>query len=242
MPLNFPVRSNQPELMDSFNEPIVTLKAVFQDINRVNKFLGGNHITINAIQKIIDKNPQEQYIIVDMGCGDGNMLREIALYFRKNKLNGVFTGIDLNKNALIIAKETSQNFPEIQFLYQDILQLNESDFPCDILINTLTMHHFTDEQVIVFLKKFTQLSRLAVIINDLERSRWAYYLFHLFSSIFIKTKIAKIDGLLSIRRAFVKQELLVYAQQLPQIQHTIEWKWAFRYLWILQPPSTKKNS
>lgn len=242
MPLNFPERSNQPELMDSFDEPIESLKAVFQDINRVNKLLGGNNITINAIQNIIDKNPQEQYIIVDMGCGDGNMLREVASYFRKNKIIGKFIGIDLNQNALSIAKEVSSDFPEIEFVYQNILKIDAATFSCDILINTLTMHHFTDEQVVLFLNKFTQLARFAVVINDLQRSRVAYYLFHLFSSIFIKTKIAKIDGLISIRRAFIKKELFAYSRELPSINHTIKWKWAFRYVWILRPKAIKENT
>ncbi|MDP5230903.1 MAG: methyltransferase domain-containing protein [Cellulophaga sp.] len=242
MPLNFPERSNQPELMDSFDEPIESLKAVFQDINRVNKLLGGNNITINAIENIIDKNPQEQYIIVDMGCGDGNMLREVASYFRKNKIIGKFIGIDLNQNALSIAKEVSSDFPEIEFVYQNILKIDAATFSCDILINTLTMHHFTDEQVVLFLNKFTQLARFAVVINDLQRSRVAYYLFHLFSSIFIKTKIAKIDGLISIRRAFIKKELFAYSRELPSINHTIKWKWAFRYVWILRPKAIKENT
>lgn len=240
MLVNLSKRSNQPELMDSFDEPVTSLKAVFQDINRVNKLLGGNAITINAVQKLINENPKESYSIVDMGCGDGNMLRAIATYFRKNKIKGHFIGIDLNKNALEIAQETSHNFPEIKYSYQDILEINEKDFQCDILINTLTMHHFTDEQVVIFLKKFTQLASYGVVINDLQRSSLAYYLFHLFSSIFIKTKIAKIDGLISIRRGFIKKELLAYAEKLPNVYHKIAWKWAFRYVWILKPNLIKK--
>tara|TARA_R110000868_G_scaffold145181_1_gene365081 strand:- start:1308 stop:2021 length:714 start_codon:yes stop_codon:yes gene_type:complete len=235
MLVNLSKRSNQPELMDSFKEPVASLQFVFQDINRVNSMLGGNKITINAIRQLIDTGKKEKYVVVDMGCGDGHMLREVALYFRKHKLNGVFIGIDLNKNALEIARETSKDYPEISYLYQDILTLTEGDLKCDILINTLTMHHFTDDQVLVFLKKFNSLARIGVVINDLQRSRWAYYLFHLFSAIFIKTKIAKIDGLISIRRAFLKKELLSYASKLPNVSHDIQWKWAFRYLWIMKP-------
>jgi len=235
-------RSYQPELMDSFDEPIASLKAVFQDINRVNHLLGGNAITINALKKILQDHPQEQYTIVDMGCGDGNMLREVATYFRSQKLKGNFIGIDLNKNALSIAQEMSKDFPEIKYLNQDILKIDSHTFHCDILINTLTMHHFTDEQVLVFLKKFTQLARYAVVINDLQRSRLAYYLFHLFSSIFIKTKIAKIDGLISIRRAFIKKELQGYSKEIRGTTHSIDCKWAFRYVWILKPTHIKENA
>tara|TARA_R110002050_G_scaffold56512_1_gene127032 strand:+ start:133085 stop:133798 length:714 start_codon:yes stop_codon:yes gene_type:complete len=235
MLINLSNRSSQPELMDSFEEPVTSLQLVFQDINRVNSMLGGNKITINAIQHLIATSQKEKYIVVDMGCGDGHMLREVAFYFRKHNLNGEFIGIDLNKNALEIARNNSKDYPKISYLYQDILTLGEGDLKCDILINTLTMHHFTDDQVLVFLKKFNSLARIGVVINDLQRSRWAYYLFHLFSAIFIKTRIAKIDGLISIRRAFLKKELLLYASKLPNVSHDIQWKWAFRYLWIMKP-------
>ncbi len=235
MMINLSKRSNQPELMDSFDEPIASLRLVFQDINRVNSILGGNKMTINAIQQVINTKKKHSYTILDMGCGDGQMLREVALYFRKHKLNGSFIGVDLNKNALSIAHEDSRDFPEISFRHQDILTVDEANFKCDILISTLTMHHFNDNQLVMFLKKFTSLVTIGVVINDLHRSRWAYYLFHLFIAIFIKTRIAKIDGLLSIQRAFVKEDLMCYAKKLPHVSHDIRWKWAFRYLWIMTP-------
>ncbi|AIY14513.1 methyltransferase domain-containing protein [Cellulophaga baltica] len=235
MLINLSKRSNQPELMDSFDEPIGSLELVFQDINSVNNLLGGNNITIHAIQQLMDGDKKEHYTIVDMGCGDGNMLKEVALYFRKRNVKASFIGIDLNKIALEIARKNAKEFPEISFLYQDILTVQEHELECDILINTLTMHHFTDDQVLIFLKKFTKLAQIGVVINDLQRSSWAYYLFHLFSAIFIKTRIAKIDGLISIRRAFIKKELESYAKNLPKVSHDIQWKWAFRYLWVMKP-------
>ena len=239
--VNLSKRSYQPELMDSFDEPIDSLRVVLEDINKVNRLLGGNAITITAVHNLMMEKPQEKYAIVDMGCGDGNMLRQIADYCRKHAIKVALVGIDLNKNGLIIAEELSTNYPEIAFLEKDILKLKETDIPCDILISTLTMHHFTDKEVVVFLKKFVSIAQLGVVINDLQRSAVAYYLFHLFSRIFMKTKIAKIDGLISIRRAFVKKELLVYAQEIPNMLHEIEWKWAFRYVWVMKLPSSKRN-
>lgn len=240
MQLDLSKRSNQPELMDSFEEPLESIQKVFEDINRVNHLLGGNKITIKAVQKLMDEHPKKEYILVDMGCGDGNMLRELAIHFRKKQVKARFIGIDLNKNALSIAEKYSKEFPEITYSYQDILAIDETNFQCDILINTLTMHHFTDAQVVIFLKKFIKLANLGVVINDLQRSKLAYYLFYLFSRIFITTKIAKIDGLISIRRSFIKKELIAYAQNLSETQHQISWKWAFRYLWVLKPIAHKK--
>lgn len=228
-------RSQEPELMDDFQGGPELLKILFDDINRVNRILGGNAITINAVAKLLKENPQESYTIVDMGCGDGAMLREIVRYCRKKNIKIRAIGIDLNEDTLQLAKDASRDFAELEFWHRDILQLNKSDFKCDIAINTLCMHHFTEEQLPVFLKKFVELSTIGIVINDLQRSVWAYYLYKVFSSMFIKTRTAKVDGLISISKGFVKSELLKYANELPSVDHFIKWKWAFRYVWVMQP-------
>ena len=75
---------------------------------------------------------------------------------------------------------------------------------------------------------------MGVVINDLERSPIAYYLFKAFSFFFIKTEIAKKDGLLSVRRAFKMRELQDFSKQVKNATHHIRWKWAFRYIWVLK--------
>lgn len=233
MLVDLSARSKEPELMDDPSIDFSTLEMVLKDINLVNKVLNGNRITINAIRDLVRTNPKESYTIIDMGCGDGNMLRQVALYFRKNKINGQFIGIDLNENSLKMGRKLSSQYPEIAFLKQNILELEPSELSCDILLCTLTLHHFKDQQIPIFLNKFAQLSHIAVIINDLQRSRPAYYLFKLFRSTFLNTKVARHDGLVSIKSGFSRLELEQFSRALPQINHRIQWKWAFRYVWIL---------
>ena len=227
-------RSTEPELMDDFRDGLDSLRVIFDDINRVNRLLGGNSITINAVAKLIGDNPKHSYTIVDMGCGDGTMLREVAKYCHKNNIQVRLIGIDLNNEALQLAEEAAIPYPEIEYRHEDILQLDTKEFHCDILINTLCMHHFTNVQLTTFLRKFVELAKIGIVINDLQRSGLAYYLFKLFSLIFIKTKVAKIDGLISISKGFVKTELLTYTKNLPSVTHQIEWKWAFRYQWVIK--------
>ena len=76
--MSFKKRSNQEELMDNLDLDKRILKLALKDISRVNKLLGGNNITINAIENVINKNPKAHYKITDIGCGSGAMLREVA--------------------------------------------------------------------------------------------------------------------------------------------------------------------
>lgn len=236
---DFSNRNRDSELMD---DPLVedkVLKKVFEDINRTNRLLSGNNVTIGSTAKLVADYPQESYTILDVGCGDGTMLRKLVLWARKRGIKMKCIGVDLSEKGLAIAKEMSLHFPEIRYLKQDILKLDPNNLHCDILLCTLTMHHFLNEQIPVFLEKFEKLAHIAVVINDLQRSVMAYYLFKLFSFIFVRTKIAKHDGLISIQSGFRKPELIDFSRNLPLIAHDIKWKWAFRYVWVMRTKRLK---
>lgn len=235
--MTFKKRSNQEELMDNLDLDKRILKLALKDISRVNKLLGGNNITINAIENVINKNPKAHYKITDIGCGSGAMLREVATYCRKKKYNVSLVGIDMNTNSLDIAEEFSEDFPEIRYKNLNIFQAKPKDIETDILLCTLTLHHFTTADINRFIAAFVSITTKAIIINDLQRSRLAYLLFHVFSRIFLKTQLARIDGLISIKRGFIKQDLQHISNTL-KASSSIQWKWAFRYLWVIKPNKT----
>ncbi len=236
---NLSHRSNESEYMDDPSIEEKELKTALSDISRVNRLLGGNNITLNAIDTIITKtSPSHEVIIVDLGCGDGEMLRAIAKKYRTHKKKVQLIGIDLNPKSLQYARQASSSYPEISYLQQNILDIEAAQFSCDLIICTLTLHHLTDTEIQKVMSKCINLASLGVIINDLHRSHLAYYAFKLFSLFFIKGAIAKHDGLVSIKRGFKKQELIAHAHTMGLQRYKIHWKWAFRYCWVIQ---TQKN-
>lgn len=237
--LDFSTRNRDSELMDDPLVEDMVLKKVFEDINRTSRLLSGNNVTIGSMAKLVADYPQESYTILDVGCGDGTMLRKLVLWARKRGIKMECIGVDLSEKGLTIAKEMSEHFPEIRYLKQDILKLDPANLHCDILLCTLTMHHFLNHQIPVFLEKFGKLAHIAVVINDLQRSVLAYYLFKVFSLIFVRTAIAKHDGLISIQSGFTKSELIAFSRNLPLIAHDIKWKWAFRYVWVMRTKRLK---
>ncbi|WP_299537092.1 methyltransferase domain-containing protein [Ulvibacterium sp.] len=232
--MDFSKRSREAELMDDPKVSPQTLKEVLQDINRANRILGGNKGTIRAVAQLVSQNPKESYSVLDMGCGDGAMLREVVFFFRRIGKSVKCLGIDLNGNALQIARKASLDFPEITYLERDIMDSDTQGLACDILITTLTLHHFYDEQIPAILKRFSTLAHIGVVINDLQRSPLAYSLFKMFSLIFIHSAIAKNDGLVSIERGFTKAELMQFSKGISGVEHKIMGQWAFRYVWIIK--------
>ncbi|HEA30493.1 MAG TPA: methyltransferase domain-containing protein [Leeuwenhoekiella sp.] len=222
----------KPELMDDPQLEESKLTAALQDVTLVNKWLGGQQITLDGIAYFFKRYPQNCYKIADMGCGDGEMLRKMVLFCRKRGINARFIGFDLNTKSIAMAQERSVDFPEISFRQQDILKLTEKEEDFDIITTTLTMHHFTDAEILKFLNCFKKCSTLGWVVNDLQRSNLAAVLFRGFSGVFMKTEIARYDGLVSIGRGFKKKELITFAKKLGLKHYKLHWRWAFRYLWI----------
>ncbi|MEO9890960.1 methyltransferase domain-containing protein [Aurantibacter sp.] len=230
--MDFTLRHSEEELMDDSQISLDDLRATYFDINRANAFLGGNKVVLIALKSLVLQNIQDSLSVIDVGCGDGAMLRVMADFFRKENMKVEFLGIDINEKAIQLAREASKSYPEIKYNAIDVLKTN--GIKADVVITTLTMHHIAETDIYAFLKALMKMSRMGIVISDLHRSRIAYYLFKLFSVIFIKTKIAKNDGLVSIRSGFTKQELKNYSKSFPTKQHAIKWKWAFRLNWVIR--------
>ncbi|MDH7446453.1 methyltransferase domain-containing protein [Aquimarina sp. 2201CG14-23] len=225
MLINLRHRSNEEELMDDPEVDEQALNIALQDISRANKLLGGNNVTIKTVFNLIQKEDVvKEWVIIDFGCGDGEILRQLINSSRKKGIKLKLIGIDNNEKCVIQARKLSISYPEIEFFHRDILTVTKQDFHCDIIICTLTLHHFDDEQIKNVLKKSISLVSKAVIINDIHRNKVSYYLFKLFSFFFIKGYIAKYDGLISIKRGFKKRELVDFAKELQISSYQLDWK------------------
>ncbi|HET8837545.1 MAG TPA: methyltransferase domain-containing protein [Flavobacteriaceae bacterium] len=231
--VNTKFRSSEAEIMDKFDFNGEKLENTLKDLERVNRFLGGNKVTLNGLEKFILKG-KEVVHIADIGCGSGQTLREIAKWGRKRNLKLQLIGIDANPYTIEIAEKLSMDFPEISYQTQDIFNGKFPEYQYDIVCICLTLHHFSTEKIKELLLKLSRNTDLGIIINDLQRSRVAYYLFQLFCLVFVRSKIAKKDGLISILRGFKRTELKAISEELQFKKIKITWCWAFRYQWIIK--------
>ncbi len=231
---NMKERSKEEEIMDDFRLQGPELEETLQDLDKVNKWLGGNKITLEGVEKVINSACFRPPLrILDVGCGNGSVLKEVAQLGRKRGIKMQLKGIDANEHAIEIARRNCKDYPEISFEAQDVFSEEFVQESTDVLLCTLTLHHFKDEEIRRLLQVFVQKSSMGIVINDLKRSKLAYRLFQLFCAAFIHNDIAREDGLVSIKRSFRKKDLLSYGKGLDVRKQEIHEKWAFRYQWIL---------
>ncbi|ARS41173.1 methyltransferase [Sphingobacteriaceae bacterium GW460-11-11-14-LB5] len=235
MPVDTTYRSTAPEIMDDFAMEGEVLRDALDKIASINQLLGGNKVTLDGVKTLINGKPLDQVIrITDIGCGNGDMLRTLADYANKQGLHFILKGIDANKFTISHAQSLSENYPNITYACSDIFDDLSKTEPCDIMLCTLTLHHFKDEEIIDLLENFKRSAAIGIVINDLQRSAVAYYLFKALCYVFRLNDMSREDGLISILRGFKSADLLKYSKQLNLKSSSIKWKWAFRYQWIIK--------
>jgi len=234
MAVNTKYRTQETEIMDDFSLQGEELREALDQIARINQLLGGNKVILQGIKELLNQDHSAKTIaIADIGCGNGDMLRMLANYGQKNKLSFELTGIDANAFTINYAKKLSREYSNIEYKCVDIFGEEFKKIKYDIVLCTLTLHHFTDEQILKIISIFNNNAKIGIIINDLHRSKTAYRLFEMICFVFNLNSMSREDGLVSILRGFRKKELVAFSQKLNLTNYTINWKWAFRYQWII---------
>jgi 2-polyprenyl-3-methyl-5-hydroxy-6-metoxy-1,4-benzoquinol methylase len=231
--INTKNRSEAIEIMDDFDMKGDVLQKTLDQIASINQFLGGNKITIQGVEKLINKRKNRKITIIDVGCGNGDILRELSSLAQKKGYIFELIGIDANQFSIDYAIKLSEKYPNITYQCLDIFEDKFLNLKCDILVCTLTLHHFKNDEILKLMKLFYNNSSIGVLINDLHRNMLAYRLFQALSNVFNLNHMSKQDGLISILKGFKKQEIITFCKQLNFQQYVINWRWAFRYEWII---------
>lgn len=222
-------RSYQKELLDGNDIPFEDIRQNMRELDTINKILGGHRVTLKGINYLSKFLPEKPVIhIAEIGCGDGNNLRQILRWAAKNNLETQLTGIDINAECIRYAREWDQY--NIQYIALDYKEVEFEAKP-DIIFSSLFCHHFTDEELVDMLKWMEQNSALGFFINDLHRHSIPYYSIRFLTTLFSKSYLVKNDAPLSVKRGFKKKdwEKLFQKAGLPL---NCKWCWAFRWLII----------
>lgn len=228
-------RTDDSEIMDDFQMEGDVLREALDKIAQINQLLGGNKLTLRGAAKLLKKVPvSNQVTIVDVGCGNGDMLRRLADFGFQNNLNLQLIGIDANRFTVNYAADLSRKYSNITYRCEDVFDESFSEMKYDIVLCTLILHHFKNEDIIKLLALFNKNSKLGFVINDLHRNTVAYRLFQALCFVFRLNEMSRKDGLTSILRGFKKHELVAFSENLKFKKYNINWKWAFRYQWIVE--------
>lgn len=182
---------------------------------------------------------KEATTIVDLGCGSGDVLAAIAKKARMRKQVVRLIGLDANPNSLAFAEKCWPDYSELSFQQADIMAADFRLPPCDILISSHFLYHFTDQALQSFLQEQLQFVRHAAIFSELERHFLALHLFKIVSLLLGFSPMTRQDGQRAVRRSFKRIEIDKILQSLSRVKIELQSKWAFRHLVTIYPRDDK---
>ena len=233
MPINLSQRSEEEELMDDLDSSGEVIEQTLQELEVINRLLGGNRLSWKGLEKLIKAYPQESYTLVDIGCGGGDLLILMARWAKRKGYKIQFIGIDANPNIVAYAQKNCMHYPEISFQCLNIFDAEFAELSCDIIHASLFTHHFTQEQLVDLFNVFKQQAHLGIIVNDLHRHTLAYYSIKWLTRFLSKSPMVRHDAALSVARSFRRSDWTSILQNVHLKDYTLAWKWAFRWKLIV---------
>lgn len=196
------VRSLEDERMDDPALPLETYEAVMRDLAKVNALTMARRPTLAFLKRAAGE--RKAFKLLDVGFGDGDMLRAIARWAERRGIAAELVGIDLNPSSAPAARAHTPADMTIDWRTGDYADLAGEGF--DFVISSLVVHHMTHAQLVAFLRFMEGESRVGWLVNDLHRHRFAYASFPLLARIMRWHEIVRLDGTLSIARSYRPNE------------------------------------
>ncbi len=197
-------RAIAEELMDADDLDAATYADVVHDLARVNTLTLARRPTLKFLDQISRRGEAKTLRILDVGFGDGDMLRAIASWATKRGQPVELVGIDLNPRSALAAREATPATINIDYRTGDYADLAGQSW--DIVLSSLVAHHMTHDQLVAFLRFMENESAGGWFVNDLHRHGFAYLGFPLLATLMRWHRIVRHDGQLSIARSYRPDE------------------------------------
>lgn len=201
---------SQLELMDRPQPVTIELERDLNNLRSLNRWFGSYALTRHFLQRWIKSG--DRLRIADLATGSGDIPRLIVKFARQTGAEVKVDALDQQSATLEIAKKLNAEYPEITFIEGNILKWQPPE-QYDIVLNTLALHHFSEEDAIALLRRCRELSRKWVLVSDLRRGWLATVGVYLLTALIFRNPMTKFDGRLSAARAFSFSEMRDLARQ-----------------------------
>jgi len=228
MSLLTPSRIYEEEMLDAGEGTDDDVAESLADLRRINRFLGGARVILNAISNCLNGANVKQISLLDVGTGSADIPKAVIEQSRARGLDIFVTALDLSDRNLRAARSRFGIGPEIDFVRADSLKLPFPPRSFDFVTASLFLHHFHDEDVVRLLADFGRIARRAVIVNDLVRDRVPYYFTRIAGPLLAKSFLTRNDAPVSVLRGFTRSEMNELASRAGLIRKEVKRSFPYR--------------
>src|SRR5438128_6219726 len=193
-------------------------------LRSLNRWFGSHRLVRHFLRRWL--RPNGKMRILDVATGSGDIPRLIADHARRQNVSVQIDAIDQQASTIEIARGLSSGYPEIDFYRADLFEWNSSpglrldclkqsslSEPYDIVLCSLSLHHFSGDDAVRVLQKCRDLSRERVLVADLRRARWLTFAVYFVTATIYRDEMTKTDARLSAARAFSFGEMRDLAER-----------------------------
>jgi 2-polyprenyl-3-methyl-5-hydroxy-6-metoxy-1,4-benzoquinol methylase len=191
-------RAQVEELMDADDLDTATYAAVVGDLAKVNVVTMAARPTLDFLSRAV--RPGMPLRLLDVGYGDGDMLRRIARWAVRRGITAELVGIDLNPRSEAAARAHTPPALPVAYRTGDYHDLAGERW--DVIVSSLVAHHMSHAQLVAFLRFMQGHAALGWLVNDLHRHGFAYRGFPLLARVAGWHDMVRHDGTLSIARSY----------------------------------------
>jgi ubiquinone/menaquinone biosynthesis C-methylase UbiE len=164
-----------------------------RDIGRINRWLGGHRIVRDLVGEVFSEG--ESFTVLDVGAASGDMGQAVRSRFPGARV----VSLDYRMRNLAAAPGPC--------LVGDAFRLPMREQSIDVVMCSLFLHHFSDEEAVELLERFRRVARRAVVVIDLERHAVARRFLPMTRWLFGWDPLTVHDGMVSVASGFRVKEL-----------------------------------
>jgi ubiquinone/menaquinone biosynthesis C-methylase UbiE len=224
---------NIPEMMDRPEMDRELLRDDLRNLRIINKYFGGYSAIRQTLTPLFRRFPPGHRIsILDLGTGSADLPIVIARLTRSLRYPLFLTAVDKNPTMLQVARELTKDFPEIQIIGGNILDLPFADRDFDVVVCSLVLHHFSRSDAIHLIGNMKRMARVALVVHDLRRSWVGAWTAWLYTHLTTRNPLTLYDSYLSVLRAFTPEELAEMATEAGLLEFSITSHPLFRMVMV----------
>ena len=209
-------RLDAPEILDSETCPAEEVRAALQTLDRINRCFGGVSTTQKMVERVLAAWGTRHFSLLEVAAGSGEVPRTVRQRLARKGIRMDVTLLDRVRSHLPQAKlpqakpaernASSSSARQDGGVVAEALALPFPDEAFDLVSCNLFAHHLSPEQLAQFVREGLRVGRKAVLINDLVRHPLHLALVYASYPI-MGSRVAWLDGLTSVRRAYVPREI-----------------------------------
>jgi 2-polyprenyl-3-methyl-5-hydroxy-6-metoxy-1,4-benzoquinol methylase len=201
----FAQRSGEAEWLDSPDISPAELQLVLKDLAWFNGSMLGHLPVVRWLARATKRAGGVPYTILDVGCGYGDLLRAIRRWAARKQIPVKLIGLDLSEKTIRIAREATDPKDQIEYRAADIFAFKPPE-RIDFIVSSLLTHHFSDAQIVSFLRWMETTAQRGWLIYDLQRHIIPYTFIGLASRLMRLHPMVTHDGQISVKRSLTPAE------------------------------------